>query len=173
MDSNNRLHEGIRVHHTHINLERPQSLRYRTRLHQPPQETFEETRKHQYRLTKRATCSRSRKEPNRVTSLSSFPFNMVLQNSLKDDIPRWQKKKGMGIYLTDNDHGCLTNLRYADDVLLFATFKEQLQKMLCELKKSTEKVGPRIHPGKTNILSKQSSPSSDTTKEMEVEKSKY
>ena len=39
---------------------------------------------------------------------------------------------------------CLTNLRFADDVLLFATSLEQLQKMLCELKQSTEKVGLKI-----------------------------
>ena len=49
--------------------------------------------------------------------LSSLLFNTVLQNSLKDDTQRWQKKKGMGIYLSDHDHDCLTNLRFADDVL--------------------------------------------------------
>ena len=49
----------------------------------------------------------------------------------------------MGIYLSDNDHDCLTNLRFADDVLLFASSKEQLQKMLCEFKKRL-----RIHPEK-------------------------
>ena len=45
-------------------------------------------------------------------------------------------------------HDCLTNMRFADDVLLFASSKEQLQKMLCDFKKSTEKVGLRIHPDK-------------------------
>ena len=101
--------------------------------------------------------------------LSSLLFNTVLQNSLKDVIQRWQKKKGMGIYLSDHDHDCLTNLRFADDVLLFATSKEQLQKMLCDFKKSTEKVGLRIHPEKTKILSNQRSLSSDTKKEMQVD----
>ena len=43
----------------------------------------------------------------------------------------------MGIYLSDHEHDCLTNLRFADDVLLFATSKEQLQKMY-EFKESTE-----------------------------------
>ena len=52
---------------------------------------------------------------------------------------------------------------------LFATSKEQLQKMMCEFKKSTEKVGLRIHPGKTKILSNQCSLSSDTKKELEIE----
>ena len=73
----------------------------------------------------------------------------------------------MGIYLSDNDHDCLTNTRFADDVLLFASSKEQTSsKMLCEFKKSTEKVGLRIHPRKTNIFSNQSS---DTRKEIEVD----
>ena len=75
----------------------------------------------------------------------------------------------MEIYLIDNDHDCLTNLRFADDVLLFASSKEQVQKMLCEFKKSTEKVGLRIHPEKTNILSNQINLNSDTKKEMEVD----
>ena len=88
--------------------------------------------------------------------LSSLLFNMVLQKALEDDIPHWQKKKGTGIYLSDNDHDCLTNLRFADDVLLFASSTEQLQKMLCEFKKSTQKVGLRVHPEKTKILSDQS-----------------
>ena len=96
--------------------------------------------------------------------LSSLLFNTILQNSLKDDIQRWQKKKGMGIYLSDHDHDCFTNLRFADDVLLFATSKEQPQKMLCDFKKSTEKVGLRVHPEKTQILSNHSRLSSDTKK---------
>ena len=29
----------------------------------------------------------------------------------------------MGIYLSDHDHDCLTDLRFADDVMLFATSK--------------------------------------------------
>ena len=42
--------------------------------------------------------------------LSSLLFNAVLQNSLKDDIQRWQRKKGLGIELSHHDHDCLTNL---------------------------------------------------------------
>ena len=100
--------------------------------------------------------------------LSSSLFNTVLQNSLKDVTQRWQKKKGIGIYLSDHDHDCFTNLRFADDVLLFATPKEQLQKMMYEFKESTEKVGLRIHPGKTKVLSNQSSIRPDSKKEMQI-----
>ena len=66
------------------------------------------------------------------------------------------KKKGMGIYLSDHDRDCLTNLRFAYDVMLFATSKEQIRNMMYEFKKATEKVGLRIHPDKTKILSNQS-----------------
>ena len=75
----------------------------------------------------------------------------------------------MGIYLSEHDHDCLTNLRFAHDVILFATSKEQLQKLMYEFKESTEKVGLRIHPGKTKVLSNQSSLCSDSTKEMQVD----
>ena len=79
----------------------------------------------------------------------------------------------MGIYMRDHDHDCLTNLRIADDVLLLASSKEQLQKMLCEFKKSTEKARLRIHPEKTKILSNQSIINSNTKKELEIEDMKF
>ena len=78
----------------------------------------------------------------------------------------------MGIYLSDHDHDCLRNLRFADDVLLFATTKEQLQKMMYTFKESTEKVGVRIHPEKTKILSNQCSFGSGTKKEMQIDDKK-
>ena len=96
--------------------------------------------------------------------MSSLLFNIVLQYSLKDEIQRWQKKKEMGIYLSDHDRDCFTNLRLADDVMLFATTKEQIRKMMCDFKKATEKVGLRIHPDRTKILSNQSTIKSDTKK---------
>ena len=52
----------------------------------------------------------------------------------------------MGIYLSDRNHDCLTNLRFADDMILFATSKEQIRKMLCGFKNATEKVGPQDPP---------------------------
>ena len=68
--------------------------------------------------------------------------------------------------MSDQDHDCLTNLRFADDalLLLFATSKEHLQKKMYEFKESTEKVGLKIHPGKTKILRNQSSLRSNTKK---------
>ena len=110
-----------------------------------------------------------RKGTKQGDPLSSLLFNTVLQHSLKDEIQRCRKKKGMGKYLSDHDHDCLTNLRFADDVMMFATSKEQIRKMMCEFKRSTEKVGLRIHPDKTKILSNQSTINSDTKKQLEVD----
>ena len=87
--------------------------------------------------------------------LSSLHFNTVLQMALEDDVERWQKSNGKGIRLGDYETDCLTNLRFADDVLLFSTSLVQRQKMVCDIKQSTESVGLKIHPGKTKILSNQ------------------
>ena len=94
--------------------------------------------------------------------MSSLLFNTVLQYAFKNVIQRWQKKKGMGIYLSYQERDCLTNLRFADDVMLFATSKGLIRNMMCEFKDATEKVGLRIHPDKTKILSNESSMNSDT-----------
>ena len=60
-----------------------------------------------------------------------------------------------GIKLSDAAEDCLTNLRFADDVLLFSTSLDKLRDMLCEFEISTEAVGLGIHPDKTKILSNQ------------------
>ena len=100
--------------------------------------------------------------------MSSLLFNTVLQYALKNVIQRWQKKKGMGIYFSDQERDCLTNLRFADDVMLFATSKEQIRSMMCEFKDATEKVGLRIHPDKTKILSNQSNMNYDTKRYIKI-----
>ena len=100
--------------------------------------------------------------------MSSLLFNTVLQYALKNVIQRWQKKKGMGLYLSDQERDYLTNLRFSDDVMLFATSKGQIQNMMCEFKEATEKVGLKIHPDKTKILSNESSMNSDTKRYIKI-----
>ena len=95
--------------------------------------------------------------------LSSLLFNTVLQYSLREDLDRWQEKR-KGIKLSDAAEDCLTNLRFADHVLLFSTSLNKLRDMLCEFKISTEAVGLGIHPDKTKILSNQ-----DKVKAKEIE----
>ena len=95
----------------------------------------------------RSNGGRSKGDP-----LSSLLFNTVLQFSLEGDLKRWQEKQ-KGIRLSDKKEDCPTNLRFADDVLLFSTSLEKLREMLCEFKTSIEAVGLGIHPDKTKILS--------------------
>ena len=86
--------------------------------------------------------------------LSSLLYNTVLQFSLEEDLKRRQEKR-TGIRLSVKKDDCLTNLRFADNVLLFSTSLNQLEEMLCDFKTSTESVGLGTHPSKTKILSKQ------------------
>ena len=70
--------------------------------------------------------------------------------------------------MSDQERDCLTNLRFADDVMLFATSKGQIRNMMCEFKEATEKVGLTIHPNKTKILSNESSMNSHTKRYIKI-----
>ena len=95
-----------------------------------------------------------KRETKQGDPLSSLLFNTVLQYALENDLKRWQVKR-KGIRLSDKTEDCLTNLRFADDVLLFSTSLERLREMLCEFKTSIEAVGLGIHQDKTKILGNQ------------------
>ena len=95
-----------------------------------------------------------RKGTKQGDRLSSLLFNTVLQYSLENNLTKWQENK-KGIRLSDKTEDCLTNLRFAVDMLLFSTSLEKLRDMLCDFKVSTEAVGLGIHPDKTKILSNQ------------------
>ena len=156
VDCDGGLHEGFRLHLSQFYLGGTQILQCRSRIRQPLGGKFTKTRRRQYRQTAESESFDIQKGSKQGDPMSSLLFNTVLPYSLKDEIQRWQKKKGMGIYLSDQERDCLTNLRFADDVMLFATSKEQLRNMMYEFKKATEKVGLKIHPDKTKILSNQS-----------------
>ena len=159
-------HEGVWFHHPQLNLGRRQNLWYRAWVHQPLEKTTK-TRKILWWRRKRVTCSRSKKRgPSRATRCRACSSTLFCRWPWKMKFPRWRKKQGMGICLRESDHGCVTNLRFAGDVLLFASTKEQLQKKLCDVKHSTEKVGLKIHPGGSKILS---SWSSNARKQIEID----
>ena len=67
------------------------------------------------------------------------------------------RETSMCIHLSDHQTDCLSNLRFADDFLLFSTSLEQLMRMMRDFKRGTEKGGLKIHPDKTQILSNQGS----------------
>ena len=62
---------------------------------------------------------------------------------MKDDMKSW-RATGMGISLSDHQTDCPSNLRFADDVLLFSTSLEHLKRMMSDFKRSTDRV--KIHP---------------------------
>jgi hypothetical protein len=58
----------------------------------------------------------------------------------------------MGVTLAGGRDRYLTNLRFADDVLLVGRTLHQVKEMLSDLVDEAGKVGLSIHPGKTKIL---------------------
>lgn len=58
-------------------------------------------------------------------------------------------RKGYGISINGRR---LTNLRFADDIALFAKSHNELQKMLMELNTESKKVGLEMNPSKTKIM---------------------
>ena len=60
----------------------------------------------------------------------------------------------------DSPWGPLTNLRFADDVLLIAASKQDVAKMLCDLQREASNYGLAIHRGKNENIVIQSRPAS-------------
>ena len=61
--------------------------------------------------------------------------------------------KNYGIKIDHTSTERITNLRFADDVLLIAPTLPQVTRMLTDLKQEARKYGLQIHPDKTQILS--------------------
>eukprot|EP00973_Karenia_brevis_P071847 9984620-Karenia_brevis.AAC.1 len=83
--------------------------------------------------------------------LSTHIFNAVLQHALREVIADWQVK-GYGIRFGRRGGTALTNLRFADDVILVATSRKHVEIMLQDLSKSCRKVGLNVHHGKTKVI---------------------
>eukprot|EP00973_Karenia_brevis_P066961 9311015-Karenia_brevis.AAC.1 len=81
--------------------------------------------------------------------LSPSLFNSILEHAISPVQERWRKKR-FGI---DLDGARLCNLRFADDILVIAQTKRQLQIMLEDLLQACAGVGLEFHMGKTKILS--------------------
>jgi hypothetical protein len=76
-------------------------------------------------------------------------FNAVLEKVFKRIQLKWAEKD-WGIKV---DGKRLTNLRFADDVILVASSKNQVAMMLEDLATAAAEVGLQIHMGKTKVLS--------------------
>ena len=80
----------------------------------------------------------------------------VLLNAVSEDIFRELKEawrvRGAGVKMNVGDSDRLTNLRFADDVLLIANGLEELKGMLADLVAVAEAHGLDLHPAKPKSL---------------------
>ena len=83
--------------------------------------------------------------------LSSLLFNALLQDIFSNLIPQWRQRR-YGFELAHVRSSRITNLRFADDILLFATTLPQLTNMLTDLHNHAKRYGLEMHPDKTYIL---------------------
>lgn len=84
--------------------------------------------------------------------LSTLLFNVVLEQVFTKLKLEWARR-GCGLEVSLGAKRHLSNLRFADDVLLFASTQKQLVTMLTELKEEASSCGLKLHPDKTKILS--------------------
>jgi len=83
--------------------------------------------------------------------LSSLLFNSVTESLLRTTKQKWQIKR-WGIRTHPNDNTTITNLRFADDILLLSTSLPHITAMLTDLSIEAGKIGLQLHPDKTKIL---------------------
>ena len=89
--------------------------------------------------------------------LSSLLFLAVMEIIFRRLKKRWGKLnlRRVGPYygvVIDEEVDPLTNMRFADDVLLVATSKGDVAKMIADLDREASKFGLKMHAGKTKIL---------------------
>ena len=85
--------------------------------------------------------------------LSPKLFNAVLEKCMKRLQSSW-RRKGYGISFGGRSEDQLCNLRFADDLLVFAASRSQLGKMITDLSSAVGAIGLELHMGKTKVLTK-------------------
>ena len=93
--------------------------------------------------------------------LSSLLFLAVMEIIFRRLKTRWGRLnlRRSGSYygvVVDDARDPLTNLRFADDVLLVSTSRKDVKRMIAELAKEALKFGLKLHAGKTKILTNES-----------------
>ena len=89
--------------------------------------------------------------------VSSLLFLAVMEVCFRRLKKRWNclNNRRTGPYygmVIDETCDPLTNLRFADDVVLVATSRSDIAKMIADLRKEAAKFGLKLHAGKTKIL---------------------
>ena len=83
--------------------------------------------------------------------LSTLLFNAVLEDAFRDVREKWIRRK-CGIEMSEGAECRLSNLCFADDVLLLASNPRELTEMLKDIIDATAKRGLEIHEDKTKVL---------------------
>ena len=86
--------------------------------------------------------------------LSSLLFNALLQHALEPLIPDWQRRR-RGVQSAHTDEYVLTNLRFADDILLVSQTLPNLKALLGDLITVAAPHGLEVHPTKKKITTNQ------------------
>ena len=81
--------------------------------------------------------------------MSPTLFNALLESIMRDLKQKWEKK-GFGVGVGSRR---LTNLRFADDIMLIGATRAQVRHMLEDLTVRAGEAGLTLHMGKTKILS--------------------
>ena len=82
--------------------------------------------------------------------ISPSLFSAVLEQAMQGAKNKW-RHRGFGIRAGGEDEW-LTNLRFADDILLIGTSRAMIKEMLEDLKAAVGQVGLELHMGKTKVL---------------------
>ena len=77
---------------------------------------------------------------------------MLLNVAIQEVSVRWETKLFPEGWLLKTNTERLTNVRYADDILLFAKSREELQPMIELLIEKLRKIGLELNASKTKIL---------------------
>ena len=91
-----------------------------------------------------------RKGTKQGDPISSLLFNSVLEEVMRKVKLKW-KSKNYGIRLGYTTTSTLTNLRFADDIVLTARSLPQIKQMLADVVEQSAEVGLELHPEKTKI----------------------
>ena len=103
----------------------------------------------QVKTDKRSRAFKIERGTKQGDPLSSLLFNALLEDIFRDAAKGWEKKHTtvkIGMH-------SLTNLRFADDVMLLAKTLPQLTRMLEDVVTESGKRGLLLHPDKTKIIS--------------------
>ena len=101
--------------------------------------------------------------------ISSLLFTAVMESIFRSLKQRWRhlNSRRSGTYygvVIDDPADPLTNLLFADDVVLVATCQKDISKMIVDLDKNAAKFGLKIHMGKTAVLTNASRSRPNTIK---------